>query len=877
MIALAEPLVRAGRRFVGWLDGGVRARQAGDVLAPERYHPRRQTDPLGQWLPWIAYDDQTGLFLLEDAQPGQIGAFGFAIELAPQTGANEQMWSMFQTLFTMAPRPGMSLQMQLYASPRFEPFLEAFRRTGQGRIARNEAEAQGLAMMRQATERRVAYLRHGATNQTVGSIPYRFRNFRLMFSVTLPADGLKDQDSLRAAASFRELCARTFQSFWMFSHHVTPVELIGWCAEILNPVQAWQGALPDLAYNPLEEIRDQVLLPDSVLQVRRERIDATASGPPIAIRAMTAARFPDELTLATMARAIGDPLQRMTGYPCPFLISYGARTLDYAKVQHEVSLRAARAAQAVETPMARFMPEWRHKHESWQVMQEAFNDNKGATEMMLDVLVFDTDRIDDAAQAAQNVWRSARFELVSNDTAHVTSLITGLPMTLTRGLQEPLRKRKRLRRVTVYNAVDMIPALAEWTGFGAPLLATFGRCGQAQGIDLFAPQAANYNAAIAAESGKGKSVLANELAAREWQRGTKVFVIDIGRNYERLCRNVGGQYIQFTRDAGISLNPFSMVTSIDEDIPLLKPLFAQMASPSRPLDDYETTQLGIILRQCWDDAAGKGRLPTITDVAEALKQACAHGGINLDGEQCDPRLRDLGVQLFEYTEDGAYGHFFSGQANIDFTSDFVVLELEELRPWKDLQSVVLLILMQRIARDAYFSRHQRKLILIDEAWALLEGDNSAPFIEEGYRRIRRYNGGFVTITQNIRDYFKSAATRAAYFCAAWRITLFQKPESIAGMIQAGEIVLEDAERKAMESLETVPGLYSELLVKCGTDYGIARMILDPYSLLLYSSAPADYNAIEAYRAQGLSPHEAILRVMADRGLDPEGPPQRQTA
>ena len=526
--------------------------------------------------------------------------------------------------------------------------------------------------------------------------------------------------------------------------------------------------------------------------------------------------------------------------------------------------------------MASFMPEWRDKHRDWQVMQEAFNDNKGATDLMLDVLMFDARRSHRrcrpgrAERLALGALRAGLQRYRPCDLAHHR-----LPMTLTRAMQEPLRKRKRLRlrRVTVYNAADMIPALAEWTGFGAPLLATFGRCGQAQGIDLFAPQAANYNAAIAAESGKGKSVLANELAAREWQRGTKVFVIDIGRNYERLCRNVGGQYIQFTRDARDFPQPLLDGDQHRGGHPAAETPLCPDGEPVTPAGRLRDHATGHHPAPVLGRGRRQGRLPTITDVAEALKQACAHGGINLDGEQCDPRLRDLGVQLFEYTEDGAYGHFFSGQANIDFTSDFVVLELEELRPWKDLQSVVLLILMQRIARDAYFSRHQRKLILIDEAWALLEGDNSAPFIEEGYRRIRRYNGGFVTITQNIRDYFKSAATRAAYFCAAWRITLFQKPESIAGMIQAGEIVLEDAERKAMESLETVPGLYSELLVKCGTDYGIARMILDPYSLLLYSSAPADYNAIEAYRAQGLSPHEAILRVMADRGLDPEGPPQ----
>ena len=117
---IAAPLARAARGFVRWLDAEPAQEPENAPLAPARYDPRRDTDPLGQWLPWIAYDEEAQLFLLEDSRAGEVGAFGFAIELSPQIGASEQMWSMFQTLFTMAPREGMSLQMHLYASPRFE-------------------------------------------------------------------------------------------------------------------------------------------------------------------------------------------------------------------------------------------------------------------------------------------------------------------------------------------------------------------------------------------------------------------------------------------------------------------------------------------------------------------------------------------------------------------------------------------------------------------------------------------------------------------------------------------------------------------------------------------------------------------------------------
>ena len=62
--------------------------------------------------------------------------------------------------------------------------------------------------------------------------------------------------------------------------------------------------------------------------------------------------------------------------------------------------------------------------------------------------------------------------------------------------------------------------------------------------------------------------------------------------------------------------------------------------------------------------------------------------------------------LHPYTRDGAYGKYFDSEASIDFGADLIVLELEELKSKKDLQTVVLLIVMYRITREMYFSRSQ---------------------------------------------------------------------------------------------------------------------------------------------------------------------------
>lgn len=47
------------------------------------------------------------------------------------------------------------------------------------------------------------------------------------------------------------------------------------------------------------------------------------------------------------------------------------------------------------------------------------------------------------------------------------------------------------------------------------------------------------------------------------------------------------------------------------------------------------------------------------------------------------------TRLFPYTRDGVYGKFFEGASTVNFTDTFVVVEFEELKERKDLQSVII--------------------------------------------------------------------------------------------------------------------------------------------------------------------------------------------
>ena len=150
-----------------------------------------------------------------------------------------------------------------------------------------------------------------------------------------------------------------------------------------------------------------------------------------------------------------------------------------------------------------------------------------------------------------------------------------------------------------------------------------------------------------------------------------------------------------------------------------------------------------------------------------------------------------------------YGKFFEGPCTLNINNNFIVLELEELKQKKDLQKIVLLVLMYQISKRMYLgSRSQVKSCVIDEAWDLLGGDQegAAKFIETGYRRARRYNANFVTITQGINDYFKNATSIAAFENSAFNLILAQNPEAIAQLRASEKFPMDDYTEKLFQSV-----------------------------------------------------------------------------
>ena len=450
---------------------------------------------------------------------------------------------------------------------------------------------------------------------------------------------------------------------------------------------------------------------------------------------------------------------------------------------------------------------------------------------------------------------------------HWQSLMTSLPMTMGPILAKDLQLAQHTSTKTLTNAANLSPFIAEFQGTGArdseepltPLLLLTGRRGQVTPVDIFAGTG-NYNGIIVGTSGAGKSALTNDLITGNLGTGGKTYVIDVGASYKKLCTLLKGQWIEYAPDSHLVINPFELVRDIKEDMGFLLPILTEMASPNEGLSDFAQSVLQTHVIFCLQKAKEKSAPATVTDLVESL----ATGLVNPNSEgNPDQRVKDLAVQLAPYSRDGAYGRYFDGASTVNFTRDFIVLELEGLKGRKTLQSVVLLCLIFLITQDlTQGDKNIRKMVVIDEAWDLLSHKHAAGFIQNGYRRARKQNASFITITQSFADYYQNDTARAALENADIRFVLRQKEESISFLESQKRIAFSAWEMNAIKTLKMRAGEYAEcLFMTPDTVPAVLQIRFDPFSRLLYSSRASDVARIEARMAKGFTVTEAISAVI----------------
>ncbi len=591
--------------------------------------------------------------------------------------------------------------------------------------------------------------------------------------------------------------------------------------------------------------------------------------------------------------------------PCPFVFTTAIHFPDYEKTKSHANLMAARSKQIAASEVAHYLPSLKKRAQDYEVVTEEYAKNGALVQVVHQALLFAPMGSEpQAIEAMRSVMKSAHLEVTEDRCMHLQAFLASLPMTLTTTFASDIKLARRFTTKTLTSLCHMVPILAEFTGSGArdneesltpllllngrhgklarrfttktltslchmvPILAEFtgsgardneesltpllllnGRHGQITPIDPFA-NSGNFNAIIVGSSGSGKSALTNDLITGNLGTGGKTYVIDVGGSYRKLSHLLGGQWIEYTKDQYLVINPFELVRDISDDMGYLMPILVEMVSPNENLCDYSYSVLrdhvAYILRQAHEEK----RLAQIDDLVESLQRGIRNPLIeNTETNEPDQRILDLATQLSAFASNGLYGHYFTGHSTVNFTSNFMVLELEGLKSRKNLQSVVLLCLIFLIYQELNNGDlTQPKMVVIDEAWDLLSHKHAEKFIETGYRRARKQNASFITITQSFADYYQNDTALAALANADLRFILRQKPDSIDFLEKEKKISLTPWEIRAIKSLRLKEEAYAEcLFMSPDTPSAVLQIRFDAFSRLLYSTKASEIRAIKSLR------------------------------
>ncbi len=291
-------------------------------------------------------------------------------------------------------------------------------------------------------------------------------------------------------------------------------------------------------------------------------------------------------------------------------------------------------------------------------------------------------------------------------------------------------------------------------------------------FDRFSLQ--NANAVVFATSGAGKSYTVKLEVLRSLMIGTEVIIIDPEMEYKHLSDAVGGTYINISLASDSKLNIFDLPRAVGEDVrseDIIRSAVIAVKGLMRIMFGSVTTaEDSIIDRALLETYAKKDIIPGV-DLATIEPPILSDFQQVLEGIT---GTEDLQIKLRKYTE-GTFAGLLNSPTTIEMTNKLVVFSVrdleDELRP---LGVYTIVNYIWNVVR----SERKKRILVIDEAWWLMQNDDSAKFIFALVKRCRKYFLGVTTITQDVNDFLRSPYGQAIVTNSSLQVLLKQSPASI---------------------------------------------------------------------------------------------------
>lgn len=285
----------------------------------------------------------------------------------------------------------------------------------------------------------------------------------------------------------------------------------------------------------------------------------------------------------------------------------------------------------------------------------------------------------------------------------------------------------------------------------------------------------NANMVVFAKSGSGKSYAIKLEILRYLMQGVDVIIIDPENEYEFLSDAVGGAFLKISLTSANHVNPFDLPLPGPDDNPedilrsnvinlvgLLRIMLGGLSPEEDSILDEALTETYAVrdITPQSDPKTWPNNTPLMSDFEEILESMAG--------------TESLVKRIKKFTK-GTFADFFNQQSNISIDKSFVVFGIRDME--ESLKPIALYIIMRYIW-NIVRTKLKKRILVIDEAWWLMQSEDGASFLFGLVKRGRKYWLGVTTITQDVADFMGSDYGKAIITNSSLQLLMKQSTADI---------------------------------------------------------------------------------------------------
>ncbi len=285
----------------------------------------------------------------------------------------------------------------------------------------------------------------------------------------------------------------------------------------------------------------------------------------------------------------------------------------------------------------------------------------------------------------------------------------------------------------------------------------------------------NANEVIFGKAGSGKSYFVKTEVLRYLMTGVEVMILDPENEYKYLADATGGSFFNISLASDNHINPFDLPIPRQDEKPedvlrsnvinlvgLLRIMLGGLTPEEDAIIDQALTETYAAkdITPESDSSTWNERIPLMEDFEEILK--------NMEGAE------SLVRRVRKFTK-GTFSKFFNQHTNISMEKPFIVFGIRDIED--ELRPMALFIIMRYIWNKIK-TEMKKRILLVDEAWWIMQNEDGASFLYGICKRGRKYWLGVTTITQDVNDFMKSSYGQPIITNSSLQVIMKQSPATI---------------------------------------------------------------------------------------------------